>query len=326
MPKPIVEMLGDRTSRRLFRGESTRRRCCRLTGLQLMLFARKLVTLPEVTINGVELSSNLLSAVATCETSWWDILSRDVGRRRARLRYLVVDVAARLCGLLDVDALSSELLNERPAWAERARRGELVRALLDQVPGLNSDHAKALGRTPSMVSAWRTGKSQPSVHSIHDLATYIGEHDPRGPAHVWRTLHWHYALAACARVIADVEGEAFVIELANVFTQSLACKARRRARPSSHISPEVQLCLLAKPLWRMPDDVQSAILTSARNHGASDEWITDVRSVCAEYAALKDPDEIARRNCAKHRHPLWRVPRPKRRPKFQRAKTKKPAS
>jgi hypothetical protein len=312
LPSPIVDMLRDRTSRRVFTGGSSRRWCCRLSALQLLLWKRGLLALPKVMIASEERSMALFSMTVAKDLILWDELVRASKGRRAYLRYFAVDASARLFGLLDERARSSELFAPRPAWAERARHGEPLRALLGpSAPGrTNAEHAEKLGFTPSVLSSWKTGKARPPLDAIDVLAKYVGKHDGRGGEFVGKMLHWHYALSSIAGAIADLEGERFAMELATVFAGSLACMARRvGAEGATKVSSGAKLHLLCAPLWKLPSEMRDTVIGHVREHAGGDEWQREVREVCAEFEAVRDPDAVVRQKMPRHPHPFWRLPK-----------------
>lgn len=94
---------------------------------------------------------------------------------------------------------------------------------------------------------------------------------------------WHFALADIAAHVADAEGDPFVKECARVLTTTTACMSARLSANAERVPNAFAPLCASTALWRRPKEDQQTLVDHACRHGASDEWRTDVYSVCAEF-------------------------------------------
>lgn len=303
-------MLSDRTSARYFHGGPRPKRwCCRLNALCSMLVVSGLVELPRIAAKGGPGSRALFTFAMSSELVWWDLLQKSPEQRRAYLRYFCVNAIARFFPFVSEATRRSGLLDAHPAWADRSRRGEPVRRLLESVDPRrkNREHAKHLGFEPSLVSGWKTARRRPSRAEVAALAGYLHRSDGSDVGATSFMLFWHYALSDIADAIRPIVGDDGLAECASVVTQTLSCMAGRGA--TVRVSNMALAKLLVIPLWRHSVDMQDTIIEHAIRHGADPSWRTDVLAIGAMYRGIAEPDEVVRRAHPRHRHAPWRLAR-----------------
>lgn len=292
-PPSAARVLKASTSCKGFQGKHrTRRWCCRLTAVLDVLVDRCLV--PDGVVAPLETHAALFFLLAP-EMAWLDRLRTrgTPSSARAHLRHLAVDAALRLGMLLgrSGEDVASPLLEADPAWADVARRGELLRSLI-RTAGFQTQKTfcDATGFEEDTVTGWVRHGNRPTPDSVDRLSGILSRRIPgTSKAALLRLLASHYALSSIADEVGRAFGRDFTLELGRVFAAMTSQGAAnvRAGRASGQIEDGLAAAAMFHSLRTAPG--VHAPVRLLRHVGASEEFVADVEAAHAAWQSVVKP-------------------------------------
>lgn len=232
--------------------------------------------------------AQLITAAMHCHANEWDRVIRpaiadEPSLARAMVRLGTLDLAYKTAWLRQHLALPRPDTSTVPAWAESERYGELLTTIVDLMrpKGLSfEDVAARANISTETLTNWRRGEHRPSNEHLRTLIAVLLPQECH--AYALGTLTRHYALADLAAELRGVFGEAFVLDLARVFQDVVACLMQRdrRAWPNTIVADFVALFRLGLSSWLLSDNDFLAIADHHAKH-----WREDIMSAKALWQA-----------------------------------------
>lgn len=274
-----VRFLKDRSSARAFSGSvRTRHWCCRLNAFIDYLIEKRVVVVGAVPS---ELGRSALFLVfASAMKSWDAVAPHATAPLRAHLRFLALDLAAKVSGLqrIGFDFGIQYACDDRlPAWGDRARRSEPLEPL--RMGKTLNDLSACIGCRPHTVGDWFSRGVRPTNESLELLAGLLAERGLGEVDVIRRGLLVHYSMGDLVGFLSSPQGAATdpwlsadeAVDVARVVSGLVRCASGRDAGDARDALRE---CFITPP---------ASWLESARSHGASEQWAADFMLAKRDY-------------------------------------------